>query len=283
MCGGYTDKPEECLISVVIPTYNRAEYLERSIKSVLNQNYKNLEVLIVDDGSTDRTEEVVTSLSDERLRYIRQACNQGAPVARNKGVACAKGEWVAFQDSDDCWHSDKLSRQMSYWQQHSEYSMIYSAYQLRRINGDTVRVPYAETWGNLEGDIFQTLLVNNTVGTPTMLFRRQCFQEIGGFREGMECLEDWDFSLRFAEKYKIGFVEEPLVDAFLVSGGISSNVGKFCLNRCRMIVWYKKQLLDRGLFDRVVGDLVKRAKDWGILEQVEAMLTLMLTTPGDIM
>ena len=263
-------------ISVIIPVYNTEKYLEKCIQSVCNQTYQNLEIICVDDGSTDGTVELVASWKDSRIRYVRQE-NQGAPTARNHGVAHAVGKLIAFQDSDDCWYPNKLEKQMEYWRKHSDYSMIYSAYMLRRQNGESVRVPYAGTWGELEGDIFETLLVNNCIGTPTMLMNKECFLELGGFKREMECLEDWDFALRFAEKYGIGFVDEPLMDAFPLEGGISSHAGNFCLNRCRMIAGNRKQLLERGLFERVVGDLLSRAKEWGVLEQVQAMLMAMLS------
>ena len=101
--------------------------------------------------------------------------------------------------------------------------------------------------------------------------------ELGGFNENMECLEDWELALRFAERYRIGFVEQPLMEAFLLNGGVSSSAGDFYLNRCRMIVRYKEVLIERGLFDKVVGDILLKAKDWGVLEQVQAMLTAMLS------
>ena len=268
---------QDSLISVVIPTYNREQYIERAVQSVLEQTYSNLELIIVDDGSTDGTEELVAGMSDPRIRYVRQETNRGASAARNKGVECANGELVAFQDSDDRWYPDKLAVQMEYWEAHPECSLIYSAYVLHRPNGETVRVPYAGTWGNLEGDIFSTLLVNNTVGTPTMLFKKACFTELGGFDEGMECLEDWEMALRFAERYRIGFVEQPLMEAFLLRGGVSSSTSNFYLNRCRMIARYKKALIERGLFDEVVGNILLDAKEWGVLTQVQSMLAAMLS------
>lgn len=231
----------------------------------------------MDDGSTDRTEDIVAAMPDPRVRYIKQAANKGASAARNRGVECAKGELVAFQDSDDCWHQDKLAVQMEYWEAHPECSLIYSAYVLHRLNGEMVKVPYEGTWGNLEGDIFSTLLVNNTVGTPTMLFKKSCFMELGGFDEDIDCLEDWELALRFAEKYRIGYVEQPLMDAFQLGGGVSSRTGAFYLNRCRMITRYKEALIERGLFDQVVGNILLRAKTWGVLEQVQAMLAAMLS------
>lgn len=88
------------MISVVIPTYNRAKLIARSIESVLNQTYKDIEIIVVDDGSEDNTEEVVLNIKDDRIRFFRMKCNQGACAARNKGISMATGEYVAFQDRD---------------------------------------------------------------------------------------------------------------------------------------------------------------------------------------
>ena len=107
-----TDKKENVLISVVLPTYNRARCLSRSINSVLNQTFSNLELIIVDDGSTDNTRELVESFSDPRIRYIYQE-NAGACAARNHGINEALGTYIAFQDSDDEWRKDKLEIQLN--------------------------------------------------------------------------------------------------------------------------------------------------------------------------
>lgn len=99
------------LISVVIPTYNRGFIIENSIRSVLNQTYKNIEVIIVDDGSTDNTEEVIKSINDKKIRYFKLKVNRGACYARNYGVSKAKGKYIAFQDSDDIFLPGKLEKQ----------------------------------------------------------------------------------------------------------------------------------------------------------------------------
>lgn len=99
-------------VSVIIPTYNRAHLIGRAIKSVLNQTYKDFEIIIVDDGSTDKTEEVVKDFKDERVRYIRREKNKGGSAARNTGIKAARGEYIAFQDSDDEWLPEKLEKQM---------------------------------------------------------------------------------------------------------------------------------------------------------------------------
>ena len=100
------------LVSVIIPTYNRVHTLPVSVESVLRQTYHNLEVIVVDDGSTDKTENYVRGLTDSRVRYVRNTGQHGPAAARNLGVRLARGEYVAFQDSDDEWHPDKLEKQM---------------------------------------------------------------------------------------------------------------------------------------------------------------------------
>ncbi len=268
----------ECnqLVSVIIPTYNRAGTIEKSIRSVLKQTYSNIEIVVVDDGSTDNTEEIVCAIEDSRIRYIKAKENRGASAARNLGVREAKADIIAFHDSDDSWHDDKLEKQIRYLLLHPDYKMVYCAYCLQRYNGEFVKVPYLGTYGNLEGDILGTLLVNNTIGTPTMVMYKKCFEELHGFDETMECLEDWEFAIRFSRSYLIGYIDEILMDAFLLQGGISSNVANFCLNRCKMITKYKTELLQRELFDRVVMDLFKRAEGWGALELVKKLLLTQL-------
>ena len=99
-------------VSVIIPTYNRAHLVGRAIRSVLNQTYQDFEIIVVDDGSTDNTEEVVKSFNDPRIRYIRHEKNRGGSAACNTGIRAARGEYIAFQDSDDEWLPEKLEKQM---------------------------------------------------------------------------------------------------------------------------------------------------------------------------
>ena len=106
------DKFDAPLVSVVLPTFNRERLLPRAINSVLNQTYKNLELIIVNDGSTDDTEKVVKGYSDKRIRYYKQELNKGGSAARNVGIKLARGELISFQDSDDEWLPEKLERQV---------------------------------------------------------------------------------------------------------------------------------------------------------------------------
>jgi len=258
-------------ISVIIPTYNRASKLHKSLASVLAQTYTDFELLIIDDGSTDHTEEVVNSFGDDRIRYSRMAQNGGASAARNEGVRLAQCEWIAFHDSDDIWRPEKLEKQVAYAKAHPEYAMVYSSYLMHK-DGDAFMVPNATWSGELEGDLFASLLVRNSIGAPTMLVRKSVLEEIGGFDTSLKSLEDWDLALRIAEKYQIGYVPEVLVDAYMSSGGVSSNVGAYYETRCKLIGRYRAQLMEIGLFDTLVEDVFRRAQQIGVLENVKMML-----------
>lgn len=264
------------LISVIIPTYNRAKMIERAIRSVLNQSYSNLEVIVVDDGSTDQTETVVRKIPDERVRFHKLFQNGGAGHARNEGVKLANGEIIAFHDSDDEWRPEKLQRQMDYWQKHPEFSMVYCTFLTHRESGTQTEMPYKGMEGKLEGDVFCSLMVRNSMGTPTMILRKDCFIERDGFDTSLKCLEDWEFALRFSEAYLIGYLDEVQVDVYKTEGSVSSEIGGFFEARCRMIANYRKELTAVGFFDEVVSDLFKRAEKCGALESVKKMLLLML-------
>ncbi|MCM1326529.1 MAG: glycosyltransferase [Bacteroidales bacterium] len=262
-------------VSIIIPTYNRSAKLKKSIEGILRQSYENFELLVVDDASTDDTQAVVEAIADERIRYIRQAVNGGASAARNEGVRQADAPLIAFQDSDDIWKSEKLEKQMAYWQEHPEYAMIYCAYK-KYMDGQEIVVPNAAWRGSLEGKLFPWLAQRNSIGAPTMLMRKECFLEAGSFDTDLRALEDWDFALRFSLKYDIGYVDEPLVDSYDSPDGVSSGGSAYYESRCKMIGRYKEQMLAEGVFDFVVNDLFQRAQQRGALEEVKKLLMLCL-------
>lgn len=262
-------------VSVIIPTYNRADMLLNSVNSVLQQTYSNIELIVVDDASTDNTLEVVENINDKRFRYIKLPENMGASSARNVGVEYAESDIVAFEDSDDIWRLDKLEKQMNYWKAHSEFSMIYCQYNMH-VREIECLAPNKEWYGDLEGDIFPWLLLRNTVGAPTMIMYKNCFQDVGGFDTTLRSLEDWDFAIRFAEKYMVGYVEEPLVDAYYSEGGVSSGTAAYYESRCKMIAKYREEMLAYGIFDSVIDDLFQRAEKRNLLETVKKMLMLYL-------
>lgn len=264
-------------ISVIIPTYNRSKQIKKSIESVLRQSYADFEVLIVDDASTDDTQAVVEAIPDKRIRYIKLETNQGAAGARNEGVRQAQGSIIAFQDSDDVWRPEKLERQLAYWQAHPEYAMIYCSYRKYMQYQESFDVPNVNWVGELEGSLFSWIAQRNSVGAPTMLVKKDCFLEVGGFATDFSALEDWDFVLRFSAIYLIGYVDEILVDSYESPDGISSGVAAYFEGRCRMIVKNRELLLREGVFDAAVQNLFARAEQRGLLKEVKEMLMLYLS------
>lgn len=220
---------EKTFVSVIIPTYNRAPTLPRAINSVLHQDYRNLELIIVDDASTDDTEALVENIKDHRIRYVRHDRNQGACAARNTGIAAAKGELIAFQDSDDEWLEGKLSKQVAALdREKSEYVLVYCTKIIYGMDGNYKRgvrrsicVPGPET-AMLSGDLRQSLWHENIISTQTILVRTESAHKVGGFDTRLKNSQDWDFVLRISEVGSFAFVDEPLVNHYIQADSISN-------------------------------------------------------------
>lgn len=207
------DRRRTPLVSVIIPTYNRVKTLPTAVESVLGQTYGNVEVIIVDDGSTDGTQEYVRGIVDSRVRYMRSTANRGPSAARNQGVRQAQGRYVAFQDSDDEWHADKLEKQMSLLLDTAHgYDLVYCEFTQYREGIQRGVVPSREISPECKrGEILAVLLLQPMIGTPTIVVKRDDFLQAGGFNEHLRTFEDYEFTLRFAQNHHIGFVEESLV------------------------------------------------------------------------
>jgi len=215
-------KYEEPLVSVILPTYNRAHIIEKSIKSVLDQTFTNFELLIVDDGSDDNTEKVVKNIDDPRIKYIKCMENKGANVARNIGISTAKADYIAFQDSDDEWYTDKLKKQVTAMQGSlPSIGVVYSGYWRMQDNKKTY-IP-TETTTQLEGDISYQLLMSNFIGTPTMLIRKECFEKVGNFDEKLPRFQDWDLVIRLSKYYHFKYINEATMNAYIQTDSLTSN------------------------------------------------------------
>ena len=197
--------------SVVVPTYNYGRFIEKAIESALAQTLRPSEVIVVDDGSTDDTEEVVRRFGDA-VRYFRQE-NAGVSAARNRGAAESTGEYIAFLDADDIWEPEKLEKQMAKFAEDPEIGFVHCGMRgFDSKTGDTTTF-YIE---GMEGWVADHLLlwerpVVNVSGS-SMMVTREAFDAVNGFDERLKCGEDWDFCYRTACKYKVGFVPEPLVN-----------------------------------------------------------------------
>lgn len=201
------------IVSVIIPTYNRSHLVTRAIRSVLHQTYQNLEVIVVDDASTDNTSDVVGTLGDERIKYIRHSGNKGASAARNTGIEAAGGELIGFLDSDDEWLPEKLQRQVDKFDSTSaNVGLVYGGY---IIIDDETKQRIKQEKPKLRGCVFQELLKEDFVGSPTPLVKRECFQKVGVFDEDLRFGEDWDMWFRISQHYEFDFVSEMVATFYL--------------------------------------------------------------------
>lgn len=224
-------------VSIVLPTYNRADLIGDSIRSVLGQTYQEFELIVVDDASTDNTEEVVVSFQDSRIRYLRLDENLGAAGARNRGIEAAQYDYIAFEDSDDLWLPNKLEIQMRCFDE-DDYGLVYCTYYLERGN-QTIMVPDFHACAcNYEGWIYKELIERNFIGTPTIVMKKKCAQDVGMFCEELRSLEDWEFVLRISQRYKIKFVNQCLVHARYTVGGVNSDVEEQALSLLHILITF---------------------------------------------
>ena len=209
-------------VSIIIPTYNRRQSIGRSVRSVLNQTYQDFELIIVDDGSTDNTKELVADFNDERIRYVRHEENKGEAAARNTGIKAARCDYIAYQDSDDEWLPEKLARQIELLENASpEVGVIYTGF-WKAENHKRTYVPFS--WvSQKNGDIHKELLKGNFIGSPVVLIKKECFNKVGLFDERLRNLVDWEMWLRISKYYHFKYIDEPLVIAHYHSDNVSSN------------------------------------------------------------
>ena len=198
------------LISVIIPTYNCAEYIAEAIDSVLNQTFTDFEIIVVDDGSTDETAAIMKRYGD-KVRYIRQK-NNGPAVARNLGINTARGEFIAFLDADDIWHPEKLEIQHHYLEEHTECALVYANCSTFTETG-LKTAAYDGTHRKVySGNIFDRLYRRNFIACISVMLRKECLETTGLFPEHFDkaTSEDWHLWLRIAYHFPIGCIDQPL-------------------------------------------------------------------------
>jgi glycosyltransferase involved in cell wall biosynthesis len=227
-------------VSVVIPAYNYGRYLAEAIDSVLAQTHRPLEIIVVDDGSTDETAEVIASYG-ERIRAIRQA-NAGVSAARNTGIDAARGEYLAFLDADDTWYPRKLELQMARFEAEPSLGLVHAGLEVVDGEGRMLAVMTRGHQGSISHNLLR-LQQDVLVGPgSSIVVPRRVAQEVGGFDERLAPSEDWDFCYRIAVRYHVGFVPEPLVRYRLHGGGGHMNIAK--MERGMMLAFQKAFSVD---------------------------------------
>jgi glycosyltransferase involved in cell wall biosynthesis len=209
-------------VSVIIPTYNRANLINKAIQSVLDQTYTDFEIIVVDDGSTDNTENVVKGFQDERIRYMYHKKNMGVSSARNTGIISAKGVFISFQDSDDVWLPKKLEKEIKIFESSiPKVGVVYS--RLCRIsNNEKTLFPLPEHKIR-EGTIHNQLVKGNFVHGLTLI-RKSCFEKVGTFDEQLPALEDWEIYLRISKYFDFRYLDETLIISYLKDEGLTLNL-----------------------------------------------------------
>ncbi len=210
-------------VSVIIPTYNRACSIRRSVQSVLNQTFNDFEVIIIDDGSTDDTKKVLKNFYDKRIRYFGFKYNRGAAIARNIGIKFANGYFISFQDSDDEWLPRKLEKQINIFKEvPPNVGVVYSGF-WKVKGGKKIYIPRSSVVER-EGDIHNELLKENFITLQAVVIRKECFCRAGLFDESLKRFSDWELLIRISKYYKFKYIKEPLVKVFYTPSSISSDI-----------------------------------------------------------
>ena len=194
-------------VSVIIPTFNRLEYLPRALNSVLGQSYDDYELIVVDDGSTDQTVQAIQQDYPSVNLIVQE--NRGVSAARNAGIREASGEWIALLDSDDEWLPGKLNSQMNALESHPEYRLCHTEEIWIR---DGRRFNPTKKYKKFGGYIYQKCLSHCIISPSSVTMHRQLLQETGGFDESLEVCEDYDLWLRVAAREPVLFLDQPLVE-----------------------------------------------------------------------
>ena len=205
-------------ISVIIPTYNRKNTLPRAVESVLNQTYRPIEIIVVDDGSTDGTKEWFSEMYP-LVHYIYQV-NSGVSSARNTGINSARGDWIALLDSDDEWLPDKLEIQVKLLQNNAELRFCHTN-EIWIRNG--VRINQMKKHQKYGGNIFKKCLDICRISPSSSLFHTSVIKDVGLFDESLDVCEDYDLWLRITAKYPVLFLDQPLIKKF---GGHSDQLSR---------------------------------------------------------
>lgn len=211
-------------VDIIIPTYNREKYLREAINSVLNQTYQDYKIIVIDDGSTDNTREImekyVTNYPN-RIKYFYQM-NKGPSAARNKGIAASQAMFIAFLDSDDMWYPEKLEVQISFLERNPQFSMCFSESEVINANGNTVYFTNLRKSIPRDGWILKYILQKPSIFTPSVIIRRNVFSSIGTFDESMGNIgEDTDLFLRVALNFQVCLIERPLIKCRIHEQNIS--------------------------------------------------------------
>ena len=257
------------MVSIIIPTYNRYKLAKRAIHSILNQTYKEYEIIVVDDGSSDDTK----SLKDEfDIKYIYQS-NCGVSSARNKGVKTAKGEWIAFLDSDDEWMEDKLQKQMEFFGRNPSVKFCHTEEKWIREGRE---VKYPKRLQKPSGWCFYDNLQTCKIAPSSVVLHKSILDDVGLFDESKKVCEDYDLWLRISKKYEIGLIKEKLITKYAGDDQLSKAIKFIDLHHIYSLLKFKDDEKVKKTAEKKLNILEKGAKKHNNEELLRIVLMIKL-------
>ena len=217
-------------VSIIIPTYNRANFLIQSIQSVLNQTFTDFELIVVDDGSIDDTKKIVWKFvkKDKRIKYIYQENSGGTAGPRNTGIKYSAGNYLAFLDSDDQWLPEKLEEQVSFLKKSKDEKLGFigcGALAIKKENEEII-AKY-ELPLSYRGNIFNKILKKNFILTPSgIILKKEILKTIGNFDENFKMITDWDLWIRISKNYNFDFINKPLFKYYVHNANITKTISQ---------------------------------------------------------
>lgn len=216
-------KPQMPLVSVVIPTYNSSQYLPETIESVLSQSWQDFEIIIVDDGSTDNTQEVVGAFNSNKIRYLRQENSGGPAKPRNVGIHHARGKYISLFDSDDLMSRNKLAEAVAFLERYPDLGLLFANFEVCNERGDSFpgtfldeyqtfwdipKKQVGEKWFIIDSALaYNSMFFENFIGVSGTVVPKEVFLSVGGFDESISGPEDRDMWLRITRRYAIGYLD----------------------------------------------------------------------------
>ncbi len=209
------------LVSVIIPTYNRVNSLTDSLTSITNQTYKNIELIVVDDNSSDNTKEIIFSLEIPNLKFLTHEKNLGAPAARNTGIKNCTGDFIAFMDDDDMWHPEKIERQLNYLIQNPKVDAVFCEFKYVLKN----KFYYPDKI-MFDSNLLD-LSLNRSLGSFSLpLIKKNCIDVTGLIDINLPSCQDWDYWIRLVQNFNLKKISDCLVTRNLSKGQITSDINK---------------------------------------------------------
>lgn len=229
------------LVSVIMPTYNHADYIKDSIESVLGQSYKNLELIIINNYSDDNTEDIINTFKDDSIKYLKFHNNGIIAVSRNIGIRHASGKYIAFIDSDDIWLDKKLEYQISFLENNKEFSMVYAPQAILGQDDLLYNNAYSYHKKSQKHNTAISILENNFISCSSVMIKKDVFEIVGYIDEDKELVgvEDCDLWVRIAMRYRIGFIDKVL-SKYRIHDNAVSQRGRSAAQKLKEIKLIKK-------------------------------------------